>query len=1417
MSRLGSYEIVRDLSRLGATVVSTARQAGQDGEPRYAVKVHRPNTIIVGPEAAKRQIELFLQCADLQQRLASREESHWAAVHESGRCEGGTYAVSDLYPQTVQSLIDGHFAIDGHVLHRIVSGVAAGMVEIRDELGREHGNLKPGNVLLDRATDLERAGVLLCDPASAERLEGRDDKDDDPRALGELIYGLVRHAAFRALGGWPIESDESWRRLGEHAGGWLALCNDLLNPDRGPTDLTLDEIIERVASLKPTGSRRSRAPLVAALIAVVLVLGSAAGWFFFIRTPPEVIPKEWDDAAIERWQEYCTASDGWWQNLRIYVQEQFDETSADGVKWLDDPTLKAEVLDPLRKPEALKLEYDPRELGGDTDSPLSAQKLEPPQGAMTERAVGNVFKAHREMARVRDALADWSVLGTLSARADAYEGRGWLLPAKYLRTVTGSISGAVAGESDGKRLALDITEALNAEADVKQIQSSVALIERASEAIESTDPIMAGFAAWAFGKAESSGEYAGREDLKALRDDLAEPAALAQEVANFLDGAWQNVDEELFTTESEIHKRAEGGGPIDMNDALVRQWLDEASLDTYKKLDPADDPRDNWDAPQRLAKARSAIDAMPDDAILHDEMRRRKHDVVTETNTLRDQLANLTGLRWDHLRQSMIEQGVPALNGRLDALEKNIGDFQTIMAEDAGKYIDKLTQNNTIGSSATVDAFWRKQRDALLQQHANAVEDISTYLRLRTAAEQLEQNLLAISSTLPEGFSPTNSPDGMDTAALQLAVTTHRERVLGDVLSTIAAGGVLPKDAAEATEVRTRAGEYKKWLADLDALTGELASLEDRLDGLYRVDNDSAGQAAADLARQATGSAIYAAINGASIFSGVIDRWNAVEEVGAINDRARLAAMARRSAGEPAEVAMTAWRRLDDVTTTPWPGSEAELRAEADAQATITSIIDTLAEPNRKNELQHEIATIGHERFVRALRSARDQSELRSMLALAPRLAYETDRLGPTDRYNLALFALESNNDPKAKEPEDVARRRIEAFLAVVDANSAGLNAEALALADELRQLLVVDPNAPPALDFSDVGPGSVGWSDEPNEDGSVVTYTSPTGRSITFRLVEDGLPEPVYLAQTETSLALFRGVADDMGLWAELTDGGVWSDFDSRTLAKINATWNGPRVWQAVLDGSGGVRGLDVSESWLAQTSRMLTNSAYAPGLGDPAANGKVSRDQGPPNDADPMQHVSPKAAAIFAQSIGCRLPSPDEWQAALALEQSAGGSQRWNLRDQTWKKQYDYIKGLETQFAGQPLNMPFPDDGAYKPRGSGQGGSAQPTDDGVLWFSPVNQGPGVVFKHLVGNVAEFVADTTGTSPRFGVIGSSALSPPAMNTTEMDRMLKGYQTKNSYADAGFRLAFPGGNVRMTLSRQVARVLGDGRYVVGGG
>jgi hypothetical protein len=985
---------------------------------------------------------------------------------------------------------------------------------------------------------------------------------------------------------------------------------------------------------------------------------------------------------------------------------------------------------------------------------------------------------------------------------------------KYLRTVTGSVSGAIAGDVDGKRLALDITEALNAEADVKQIQSSVALIERASEAIESTDPIMAGFAAWAFSKAESSGGFAGREDLKALRDNLAEPAALARQVVNFLDGQWKNVDEELFTTESEIHKRVEPGEPIDMNDAMVRQWLDEASLDKYKKLDPADDPRNNWDASQRLAKAQSAIDTMPDDAILPDEMRQRKLDIVTETNTLRGQLADLTGLRWDHLRHSAIEQGVPALNARLDALDKNISDFQTIMAEDAGKYIANTQRKDTIGSSAAVDAFWRNRRDALLQQHANAAEDIPTYLRLRSSIEQLENDLLAIASALPEGFSPTESPNGMDPTALQQAVTNKREQVLGGVLSRIASDGVLPDAAAESAEVQAQAGQYKKWLADLDALTGTLASLEDRLDGLYRIDDDSAGPAAADLAMQATGSAIFTAVNGASIFSGVVDRWNAVEAVGAITDRAKLAAMARRSAGEPAEVAMTAWRRLDDATNAQWPGSAAELQAEADAQATITSIIDALADQTRKRELQREVTTTGHERFVRALRSASDQSEMRAMLALASRLAYEPDRLGPTDRYNLALSALESNNDPKAKEPEDVVRGRIEAFLAVVDVNSAGLNAEALAMADELRQLLVVDPNAPPAKDFSDVGPGSVGWADQPNEDDSV-TYTSPTGRTITFRLVEDGLPEPVYLAQTETSLALFRGVADDMGLWAELTDGGVWSDFGSGALAEINASWNGPRVWQAVLDGAGGVHGLDVSESWLAQTSRMLTNSAYAPGLGDPAANGKVSRDQGPPSEADPMQHVSPKAAAIFAQRIGCRLPSPDEWQAALALEQSAGGAQRWNLRDQTWKKQYDYIKGLEKQFAGQPLNMPFPDDGVYK-RGSGQPGSAQPTDDGVLWFSPVDQGPGVVFKHLVGNVAEFVAEATGSTTRYGMIGASALSPPAMNTVEMAR-ISGRLARNSYADAGFRLAFPGGNVRMTLSRQVARVLGDGRYVVGGG
>ena len=108
-------------------------------------------------------------------------------------------------------------------------------------------------------------------------------------------------------------------------------------------------------------------------------------------------------------------------------------------------------------------------------------------------------------------------------------------------------------------------------------------------------------------------------------------------------------------------------------------------------------------------------------------------------------------------------------------------------------------------------------------------------------------------------------------------------------------------------------------------------------------------------------------------------------------------------------------------------------------------------------------------------------------------------------------------------------------------------------------------------------------------------------------------------------------------------------------------------------------------------------------------------------------MNDVPPSAAIYVAGLAGCRLPTLDEWNAALLRSRVTGGSQHVNLRDRTWQIEQSYLRALEES---GPVR--WPDEEAFVPgvlRDSAAGavvGRDAPSnawDDHVLWFAPVDR----------------------------------------------------------------------------------------------
>jgi hypothetical protein len=333
----------------------------------------------------------------------------------------------------------------------------------------------------------------------------------------------------------------------------------------------------------------------------------------------------------------------------------------------------------------------------------------------------------------------------------------------------------------------------------------------------------------------------------------------------------------------------------------------------------------------------------------------------------------------------------------------------------------------------------------------------------------------------------------------------------------------------------------------------------------------------------------------------------------------------------------------------------------------------------------------------------------------------------------------------------------------------------------------------------------------------------------------------PFYLCQTEVSLELFDGVVG----WQS-----KWPRFEA-LLVRYPDPWSdprlGPRVWAWNWDNPRGERSFGkathwergdrkVESGWLAhdQPNGEANYPENRRNPIDPPFRGRYNlytvedKIGGEPGPKHPLQWVSLPAAQHFAELLGCRLPSPAEWQAAYSYEKHLVADD-WNLRDVTWDEQKQYVAALARSRPALPWQ--WPDDGIFWPKGMDRAGKvhenakAVNSNDGILWFAEVDLvhqpreaktpflGGGQFFYHLVGNVAEYVWDPDAEKPY--VIGGSAMSPPgpefAWNKPlEVDEK----EAAAGYSDVGFRLAFP---APIPDAERVKLILSGQPYLKGGG
>ncbi|MCA9288526.1 MAG: SUMF1/EgtB/PvdO family nonheme iron enzyme, partial [Phycisphaerales bacterium] len=667
-------------------------------------------------------------------------------------------------------------------------------------------------------------------------------------------------------------------------------------------------------------------------------------------------------------------------------------------------------------------------------------------------------------------------------------------------------------------------------------------------------------------------------------------------------------------------------------------------------------------------------------------------------------------------------------------------------------------------ASPTLRDRWEQGRTSILDRYTQS-SDLS---ELGAAASRLEQRINDARAAIPLPPSDVAVPPGADATALRDALIAEREAALGAAWDT----GDDAAFAAALSDQGQRIGSLYQSVraagADLalgDAGLGAGVGWRDSIPGA------SAGRTLESIAASwaTTESQLPEAVAAALRPSAqrLTELGDSIARVEQTGDPGALAALVLDDQSA-VQTRLAAWDRLA-------PGSFLGVDTESQMLQRLRADAGAIADQARRDGLTARL----NQRATALWASRMDAAGTRPELAQARDLAgtlgigFDGTALSARARFNIGLNTAIERAEQVAQNAgatDDEYRRALQSILDVANrpVNQA-LWAGDQAMADWITTIR--EAAAPPTGggDLATVGPGTVGWRYQNTDpSGQRATYVSPGGVTLEFARIDLPTGQGVFLQTTEISADAFGRAADQGGFWNELE--AQWSGSASDV---INGTdWPGPAVWTYDRNQPGR---LAPNSIWLraqrpSGPTRAVAN-AFPPGFGE-----RPSLDM-------PMQQVTANAARLFAQRVGCRLPTVSEWRAAAQREPTSG----WNVRDQVWLNQRNHAAANQRQTP----TVPFPDEGAFAENfdvPAETGASATPAtsaSDGTLYFQPVTAGPGATFKHIIGNVWEFVLD----NGRVYVVGQSSLSPPewGTNPVEVPDFLLG---ESRYPDVGFRLAF---------------------------
>lgn len=1092
-----------------------------------------------------------------------------------------------------------------------------------------------------------------------------------------------------------------------------------------------------------------------------------------------VTPIKVGDGDVETFQRWCLAYDGWLGKLVTDARRS--------ALFSSDAYLSSGVLEPIRAAMSSGLPLDPNVVVANPAASARELARSVPPDAGTPEVAAAARAAMGLADRIEAALRGWPARVELAGTAEQLA--TWKIDAAA-RELSSAATGALptdGGDVVGGCERVAALAQLGLPSTLKALGEAFSTLS-ALEAVG--DPKLAEAAGQV--RAEMVGSLSGLSPKQlADRPDVLDRMVDLRRTLDAAKAHWDEVDADLFRSKASVYV---GDAAGEKGWDLLQSWREEVGQPGFAKLDPANDPRVAASlesvAAQLTAKARELGAKAQADAT------ERAAAVGQAVAELSESVRALESMPWNGFTEKQVFRETERLRNQAGQLQSSLDTLAMEVEEDLGSRVADLRSRNARFDSDALNQTWLRGRDALaarLDTNGDAVGFLRSALSLEKQLRSLDEasQVTDLVASVPEQF---------DERAVRELVRQRRAQIVADGLP--AGAPEAWTDATVASAAQAVRDELAAFAKGVDASLSELHAVSTALHERYGL-NEALEEG---LTLRAAWEKVQARMGAQAVAQVAPELERTIEALEKL-EAARAdasAVMALADAESDPGVAWQAWLALGQAPG--WPSGAEQLRQDLHLLSEARSGLSDVGDAGRRAALVQKAGDESARRWKMAVERAPSWAELGSCVQMQESAGGDIAALSASRQLAVAVLLARPTIAP-AKED---GRNQELADGLVRRATELGLGSEKdwATLLEGLRALAAEDPSAVPPLDPSAVGPARVGWGVEASDDGETLVYRLPgqAGAALTFRLVTMDDGRSSFVCTDELSIGVLLALTRaDASLTRDLVTLLGWPEPRAMQLEPP-----GMYVWK--WSGTEQSPQLGLADAWFPQWCT--------------PAGAFVSPDAtSTPSEAHPVQRISWEAALFIAGRLGCRPLTLDEWRAAYRQTGNTALDAGWNLRDSVVSQQIEHLKS--DRFAGSQMRLP--DTASFS--GVEMQIQSYPFDDGRLWLSKAGEGPDEPFRHIIGNVLEFVLlelpdesrAELGEAVRSGqwsvaqcreiarslspaVVGGSLFSAADAG---VDRAASVDSRRRTWTDVGVRLAFSSdeGRVRRSIGSRLSSLL----------